>query len=233
MGSDRSRHCFEVQRKAMQSDYMQSLSQDNWIDLTQEQPTQPEMALVEASPLVDEGLMHFRSHFLGSMELNGDPKIVAQYLDEHQGWFCRCAHPMAVEPVAEHGYLLTIGRYGSFGFEVEPKIGLHLLPPDEMGVYRIETIPGTSEEQGYQVDFQAALELIDRSSEGRVSPKPSTYVEWTLDLNVALMFPKFVRRLPQGLIQGTGDRLLTQIVRQVSRRLTTKVQDDFHASLKS
>jgi hypothetical protein len=44
------------------------------------------------------------------------------------------------------------------------------------------------------------------------------------------MFPKFIRRLPQGLIQGTGDRVLAQIVRQVSRRLTAKVQDDFHAS---
>jgi hypothetical protein len=221
----------------MQSDYMQSLSQDNWMDLAQKQPTQPEMAPAATAPLADTGLMDFHSHFLGSMELNGDPETVARYLDEHRGWFCRCAHPMAVEPVAEYGYLLTVGRYGSFGFEIEPKIGLHLLPPDAQGVYRIETIPGTSEEQGYQVDFQAALELVDRSSEGVLpsgeSSQSSTHVEWTLDLNVALMFPKFIRRLPHGLIQGTGDRLLTQIVRQVSRRLTAKVQDDFHASLKS
>jgi hypothetical protein len=216
----------------MQSDYMQSLSQDTWMDLAQ-QPTPPETSAAEASPcsVGDEGLMHFRSHFLGAMELNGDPVTVARYLDEHQGWFCRCAHPMAVELIAEHGYLLTVGRYGSFGFEIEPKIGLHLLPPDEQGVYRIETIPGTSDEQGYKVDFQAALELVERSVDAEASPQSSTHVEWTLDLSVALMFPKFIRRLPQGLIQGTGDRLLTQIVRQVSRRLTAKVQDDFHASL--
>jgi hypothetical protein len=32
-------------------------------------------------------------------------------------------------------------------------------------------------------------------------------------------------------VQSTGDRLLNQIVRQVSRRLTRKVQEDFHQSL--
>jgi hypothetical protein len=36
--------------------------------------------------------------------------------------------------------------------------------------------------------------------------------------------------LPEGLVQTSGDRLLRQIVRQVSRRLTWKVQEDFHAS---
>ena len=213
----------------MQSDYMQSLSQENWMDLAEEQSDQIEkLALSAVSPHTDVDLVHFHSHFVGAMELNAEPEMVARYLDVHQGWFCRCAHPMTVEPIGEHGYLLTIGRYGSFGFEVEPKIGLHLLPPDEKGVYRIETIAGLSEEKGYQVDFRAALELVEQNE----TPQPSTHVEWTLELDVAIMFPKFIRRLPHALIQGTGDRLLTQIVRQVSRRLTAKVQDDFHASLK-
>ncbi len=214
----------------MQSDYVQSLSQENWMDLAEEQSNQSEkLSLAAVAPHTDVNLVHFHSHFVGAMELNADPETVARYLDVHQGWFCRCAHPMTVEPIGEHGYLLTIGRYGSFGFEVEPKIGLHLLPPDEKGIYRIETIPGLSEEKGYQVDFRAALELVGQSE----PPHLSTHVEWTLELDVALLFPKFIRRLPHALIQGTGDRLLTQIVRQVSRRLTTKVQDDFHASLKS
>jgi Protein of unknown function (DUF1997) len=225
-----SRRYFKVLGNAMQSDYTQSLSQENWMDLAEEQPSQSEkLALSAGSPRTDIDLMHFHSRFVGAMELNANPEMVVRYLDAHQGWFCRCAHPMTVEPIGEHGYLLTIGRYGSFGFEVEPKIGLHLLPPDENGVYRIETIPGLSEDQGYQVDFRAALELVEQTE----TPQPSTHVEWTLELDVALMFPKFIRRLPQGLIQGTGDRLLTQIVRQVSRRLTAKVQDDFHASLTS
>jgi hypothetical protein len=223
----------------MQSDYAQSLPQDNWMNLVEEHSTQQdERSSATVSPHAEAGLTCFHSHFLGSMELQADSETVARYLDVHQGWFCRCAHPMAVEPVGEHGYLLTIGRYGSFGFEVEPKIGLHLLPPDAQGVYRIETIPGvTPKDLGYQVDFHAALQLVDPASknlqETSEGSQPVTHVEWSLDLDVALLFPKFIRRLPHALVQGTGDRLLTQIVRQVSRRLTAKVQDDFHASLKS
>jgi len=36
--------------------------------------------------------------------------------------------------------------------------------------------------------------------------------------------------LPVGLVQSSGDHLLRQIVRQVSRKLTWKVQEDFHSS---
>jgi Protein of unknown function (DUF1997) len=215
----------------MQSNYAQPLSQDTWMDLSDEQVT-PQYALHPSKALLQEesGFTQFRSHFVGSMELKADATKVTQYLDAHQGWFCRCAHPMTVEPVDEDGYLLTIGRYGSMGYEVEPKIGLRLLPPDEQGVYRIETIPDTTDQsQMYQVDFQAALRLVDRPSDGAAATE--THVEWTLDLEVSLLFPRFIRRLPQALIQGTGDRLLQQIVRQVSRRLTAKVQDDFHTSL--
>lgn len=215
----------------MQSNYAQPLSQDTWMDLSDEQVT-PQYTLhpSKAVPQEESSFTQFRSHFVGSMELKADAAEVTQYLDAHQGWFCRCAHPMTVEPVGEDGYLLTIGRYGSMGYEVEPKIGLRLLPPDDQGVYRIETIPDTTDQsQMYQVDFQAALQLVDRPIGG--STTTETHVEWTLDLEVSLLFPRFIRRLPQALIQGTGDRLLQQIVRQVSRRLTAKVQDDFHTSL--
>lgn len=220
----------------MQSNYAQQLSQDTWMGRSNEQanPQQvtPQYALHPSKVLTQDesGLTQFRSHFVGAMELKSDASNVRQYLDAHQGWFCRCAHPMTVEPVGTDGYLLTIGRYGSMGYEVEPKIGLRLLPADEQGIYRIETIPDvTGQSQMYQVDFQAELRLVDRLSDGAVTAE--THVEWTLDLEVSLLFPRFIRRLPQSLIQGTGDRLLQQIVRQVSRRLTAKVQDDFHSSL--
>jgi Protein of unknown function (DUF1997). len=39
-----------------------------------------------------------------------------------------------------------------------------------------------------------------------------------------------ITMLPDGLVQSSGDRLLRQIVRQISRRLTWKVQEDFHGS---
>ena len=180
--------------------------------------------------------MHFCNQFEGCMELSADRQRVSQYLDQHQGWFRRCARPMQVEPIGENGYGLTIGRYGSFGFEIEPHIDLHLLPQQE-GTYRIETIPAlTDEDRGYQVDFQASLRLMDDADDG--SPNqvgeplpPLTRVEWDLDLGVAIVFPGFIRRLPIGLIQYTGDQILKRIVRQVSQRLMAKVQADFHATL--
>lgn len=165
----------------------------------------------------------FRGQYVGRMDMNAAPAVVAQYLDAHSDWFHRCAHPMTAEPLGSTGYALVVGRFGSFGYEVEPKVGLDLLPPDQ-GVYRIETIPVPGyEPQGYDVDFRAAMELHEGSTEGA-----GTQVEWDLDLKVSIHFPRFIQALPKPLIQTTGDRLLNQIVRQVSRRLTYKVQEDFH-----
>lgn len=175
----------------------------------------------------------FQSHFTGCMELSADSKTVAQYLDAHQDWFCRCAHPMKVKPLGDSGYNLTIGRFGAFGYDVEPSIGLELLPQNQ-GIYRIRTIPALDQgPQVYQVDFQSALQLVEVPSGAAAETFHSelTQVEWHLELAVLIQFPKFIHKLPQRLIQHTGDRLLTQIVRQVSQRLTARVQEDFHASL--
>jgi hypothetical protein len=179
----------------------------------------------------------FRSHFVDQMELHADAQTVAEYFDAHHAWFRRCAHPMAVEPIGQNGYALVIGQFGSFGYEVEPKIGLDLLPQAE-GIYRIETIPIPNyETDGYDVDFQAAMELLEVSSDGKPasvsngSSTPTiTRVQWQLDLTVSIQFPRFIHALPKALVQSTGDRLLHQIVRQVSNRLTHKVLEDFHTT---
>ncbi|NEQ25862.1 MAG: DUF1997 domain-containing protein, partial [Microcoleus sp. SIO2G3] len=44
-------------------------------------------------------------------------------------------------------------------------------------------------------------------------------------------FPRFIHALPKAIVQSTGDRLLNRVVREVSRRLTRKVQQDFHLAL--
>ncbi|MBD1868274.1 DUF1997 domain-containing protein [Cyanobacteria bacterium FACHB-471] len=172
----------------------------------------------------------FHGYYKGCMDMYADAETVAKYLDAHHGWFRRCAHPMKAEPLGENGYTLIIGRFGSFGYEVEPKVGLDLLPQDQ-GVYRIKTIsiPGY-EAPGYDVDFQAALELVEANAEVDASTK-LTQVVWELNLEVYVQFPRFIHALPKSLVQSTGDRLLNQVVRQVSRCLTHKVQEDFHASV--
>ncbi|WP_353930985.1 DUF1997 domain-containing protein [Okeanomitos corallinicola TIOX110] len=165
----------------------------------------------------------FHSYYQDCMEMFASREQVAEYLNSHSLWFVRCADPMRVQPLGENGYALVIGQFGAFGYEVEPKIGLELLAPQD-DKYHIRTIPIPDyQAPGYDVDYNASMELVESAS-------GLTRVEWQLNLIVDLHFPKFIQRLPHSLIQSTGDRLLNQIVRQVSRRLTRKVQADFHQS---
>ena len=179
---------------------------------------------------LDSPLTIFRNEFVGLMDLFADRQTVMQYLDRHQGWFCRCAHPFQAEPIGENGYAIGVGRIGAFGFKVDPRVGLHLLPQAE-GVYRIVTIPIPDQEpQGYEVDFQAEMYLKEEAvpPEYECPIELMTKVEWHLLLTVSLRFPRFIHRLPAETIQSTGDNILAMIVRQVSNSLTRKVQRDFH-----
>jgi Protein of unknown function (DUF1997) len=169
----------------------------------------------------------FNYRFTDAMLMGADVKTVGKYLDAHQGWFTRCAHPMKVNGIGQNGYALTIGKFNSCGYVVEPKIGLELLP-QENGVYRIRTVEIPDYTPcGYEVSFNAQMRLVDTVDGDLLGTK----VDWDLDLNVYIQFPKFIYKLPTGMIQGTGDKLLKQIVNRVSRQLTHKVQQDFHGNL--
>lgn len=188
----------------------------------------------------DKQVFRYASAFSDMMEMRAPASVVAGYLDEHQGWFQSCASPMEVTPLGERGYALSLGRFGNFGFEVEPTIGLELLPEDN-GVYSIITVPLPNTDPAlagvYDVDFNASLELDEAGPEGskEVSHEDvdrlmaHTLVRWQLDLAVWIRLPSMLTLFPGGLLQSSGDHLLRQIVRQISRRLTWKVQADFHA----
>lgn len=199
----------------------------------QVQPTHSSYAAPSTSFVPVNEPVRFYSQFIDFMEMYADAETVAAYLDQHSEWFRRCAAPMQVAPIGTTGYVLMVGKYGSLGFELEPKIGLDLLP-GAAGVYRIETIPVPDyTPQGYDVDFKAAMELVehDRSVDDDAEvPNRLTRVQWQLDLVVSIQFPKFIQALPTNLVHSTGETLLRQIVRQVSRRLTHKVQEDFHST---
>lgn len=188
---------------------------------------------------VDEALtdepVRFHVEFTDQMVLYADVPTVAEYLDTHQEWFQRCAQPMHTEPLGDNGYALTIGKFGALGYEVEPKIGLELLPQEE-GLYHIRTIaiPDYTP-PGYEVDFHAWQKLVEvpatdylgKKKVPKHLPPVITRLEWQLDLVVSLKFPRFLQKLPQSLLQRTGDRLLLQIIQLVNHRLTAKVQQDF------
>ena len=177
----------------------------------------------------DPQVLCYRSHFTDSMEMRATPSVVARYLDQHDNWFRRCAAPMEVEALDAQTYALTLGRFGNFGFEVEPTIALRLLPGHQ-STYAIETVSLPAVDPAlaalYDVDFQADLTLIEDVNQ----ELPATCVRWKLDLSIWITLPKVITMLPEGLVQSSGDRLLRQIVRQISRRLTWKVQEDFHGS---
>ncbi len=191
---------------------------------------------LELSP--DTRLVDFQAHFTGNMEMFSDKGTVANYLNSHQGWFCRCAQPMKTEPFGDYGYILTVGRYGAFGYEVEPKMAVILDPPVN-DIYNMRSVVIPDEPfLGYIVDYRAVMGLEDLArhadaekifkKEGKTCPELLTKVTWELNLKVSVCFPKFIYKFPLNMIQSTGDRLLGQIIRQVSPRLTYKVQQDFH-----
>ena len=171
----------------------------------------------------------YSSRFSDAMEMLSPADTVASYLDHHQAWFQRCAAPMTVQAIDQQSYALTLGQFGNFGFEVEPTIALRLLPQQNQ-VYRIETVrmaPHSLDlRDHYDVDFQASMRLLP----GADNNTDITSVQWDLDLSVWVRLPRVITMLPEQLVQSSGDHLLRQIVRQISRRLTWKVQEDFHAA---
>ena len=212
------------------------------IPLSKPLPVMPETPVsIAAVPLresSDPQVRRYASTFADLMEMRAPAPVVEAYLDRHEGWFRRCAAPMAVSSLGSNGYLLTLGRFGNFGFEVEPMLGLELLPQSE-GIYRIVTVPveaiNPSLSGLYDIDFNAALRL-DEACSAEVSSEDvdrlmaHTMVRWTLELTVWIRLPSMITLLPDALVQSSGDHLLRQIVRQISRRLTWKVQEDFHGS---
>ena len=72
-----------------------------------------------------------------------------------------------------------------------------------------------------------AINLFKRKNT-KSFPTATTQVNWKMNLVVKVWFPKFIYKLSPILIKSTGDRLLGQIIRQISPRLTYKVQQDFH-----
>ena len=125
---------------------------------------------------------------------------------------------MDVDVLDAQAYALRLGRFGNFGFEVEPTIGLRLLP-QQQGTYAITTEPVPGSNDGlnalYDVDFQASLRLEEQptGSDESGNASPSTSVSWDLDLSVWIKLPKVITMLPEGLVQSSGDHLLRQIVR--------------------
>lgn len=177
----------------------------------------------------------FTTYFQGEMGMYAPADQVATYLNDHAQWFTRCAQPMTAEPFGPHGYILTVGQFSSFGYEVEPKMAVMLDPPRDR-IYDMYSVDVPDyETPGYDINYNASLTLREVNSQevpwGKAQEAIApivTQVSWYLNLHITLQFPRFIYRLPHDLLQRTGETGLAQIIRQVSPRLTYKVQKDFH-----
>ncbi|WP_373480047.1 DUF1997 domain-containing protein [Geminocystis sp.] len=184
----------------------------------------------------------FKTLFSGIMEMYSDEDTVANYLNDHQGWFVRCASPMKAKPFGENGYTLIIGNYGAFGYNVEPEMTVILTTPQSKHYSMYSVTNPEFNNQGYEVNYisdmyiesipvsqaSVGIEKVYHQQGKNSLPEIITKINWQLNLQVKVRFPHFIYKLPMSIIQNTGDRLLSQIVKQVSPRLSYKVQKDFH-----
>lgn len=192
--------------------------------------------------IINHNPVHFQTNCKGIMDMYCDLETVAKYLEHHEGWFVRCASPMKVEPFGDNGYTLIIGRYGAFGYDVEPKMSVILDPPRD-NFYHIYSVDNPDDNNlSYEVDYISTMNLEELDSLEAAPdiqkfykkqalseiPPVITRIHWQLNLQVNVQFPQFIYKLSMSVIKKTGDRLLAQIVKQISPRLSYKVQKDFH-----
>lgn len=183
----------------------------------------------------DQAVEVLERSYAGGLQLYSDPDQVRDYLADHSGWFCRCAHPIQTEPLGADGYILNLGNYRFFEQVVMPRFGLFLIA-EPTGGYWIQTIREIETHSlGYEVDFHSEMTLVDAPTVAEIpkhlvnsDSRKSTWIVWNLKLVVTVYLPRVIQKLPRSLVRAVAFRLLDQTVRQISRRLSTKVQTDFH-----
>jgi len=143
--------------------------------------------------------VYFQANFADCMEMHSSAGKVADYLANHQDWFCSCATPMKTELLGNNAYILAIGRLGALGYQVETKIAI-VLEPEINGRYLMQNIPVPNYNPGgYEVDYKAIMELVEIPGN-----EVKTNINWQIHLGVRVKFPKFIDKLPLSLIQTTG-----------------------------
>lgn len=206
---------------------------------------QKKMIIHDISAEESKPIMSFQTRFAGIMEMYSDRQTVCEYLNDHQGWFIRCAEPMKVTRFGNNGYTLTIGNYGAFGYNLEPQMTVILEAPqnDNYSMYSVANpqLSKSTYEVHYRSDLNIksiplsqadkAIKKVYKKQGLEKLPESITKINWQLQLQVNIQFPAFIYKLPTSMINSTGNRVLAQIVKQISPRLSYKVQKDFHSRL--
>ncbi len=168
----------------------------------------------------------------GEVDLETDQATLADYLTQHSRWIERCFKPLQVYPLAADAYKLQFFRIGGLGFELEPCFGVQIWSEGD-SLFRLGSIELPSDEGlPYRVQCQSSFRLEEISPTTRKDPKRQapivTRVHWHLYLNIHMDLPGFLQALPYSLVHRVGSKVVQQVTRNMSDRLTHNVCSDFY-----
>ena len=112
-----------------------------------------------ANEAISQPMMIFQTRFAGMIEMYSDQKTVSEYLNDHQGWFVRCAEPMKVIPFGDNGYTLIIGNYGALGYSLEPQMTVILERPKSQAYSMYSVSNPQLPNSTYEVNYHSDLEI--------------------------------------------------------------------------
>ncbi|MDX2273148.1 MAG: DUF1997 domain-containing protein [Cyanobacteriota bacterium] len=182
-----------------------------------------------ANPTEMPSSIEIVAHQQGQVDLDTDVQALAHYLNHHQSWIHHCFKPLQVEALSEDTYRLQFFRIGGMGFELEPCFGVKIWPEDQQ-VFRLSSIELPSDaELPYKVDCQSYFQLEALPDAGNSAPQ--TRVHWDLKLRIGMELPGFLLALPRKLVHKVGSRVVNQVTRSMSDRLTHNVCTDFYKSI--
>lgn len=161
----------------------------------------------------------------GQVDMQTKRESLAAYLQEHQKWIDRCFKPLKVFPLSDSTYKLQFFRIGGLGFELEPCFGVKIWS-EKHYMFRLSSIELPSDaDLPYTVDCQSYFQLEELPESGM------TRVNWDLELDIWMELPRFLAAFPYNLVYNVGAKVVRQVTRRMSDRLTHNVCTDYYRSV--
>jgi len=163
----------------------------------------------------------------GEVDLETPVEDLAKYLRHHHQWIHRCFKPLTVQPLGGADYRLQFFRIGGLGFELEPHFAITIWE-EPQHCFRLASL-NLPEDQSlpYRVDCQATFRIEQLA----LDPTPIARVYWGLLLKIDIELPGFLQVLSRSLVQKVGIKVVNQVTRSMSDRLTHNVCTDFYRSV--
>ncbi len=161
----------------------------------------------------------------GAVDLETDLDRLASHLERHSEWMERCLKPLTVYALSADDYKLQFFQISGLGFSLEPCFGVKVWSEPNY-VYCLRSIPLPEDEAlPYTVDCWSYYHLES------IVESEVTRVNWKLKLHIVLDLPKFLQALPDSMVYQVGVRVINQVTRTMTDRLTRNVCTDYYQSI--